>query len=80
MHVQPAETVPSYRHALRQDRTLIRRLPMPRSRKALATILCQQGLIQWQLIDETDPPSVLASKFGIHIENVRLEQQTDEQD
>ena len=33
-------------------------------------------LTQWQLIDETDPPSALASKLGIHIENVRLEQRS----
>jgi len=33
-------------------------------------------LTQWQLIDETDPPSALVSKLKIHIENVRLEQRS----
>lgn len=33
-------------------------------------------LTQWQLINETDPPSVLTSTLGIHVENVRLEQQS----
>ena len=35
----------------------------------------QRLLTQWQLMDETDLPSALASKLGVDIENVRLEQQ-----
>jgi nucleotide-binding universal stress UspA family protein len=33
-------------------------------------------LAQWQLVDESDPPSALVAKLDVHIENVRLEPQS----
>ena len=42
---KPVEAVPTHCYPLRQDRSLIPQLPMPRCRKALVAILCQQSLI-----------------------------------
>ena len=43
-HVQPLEAVPPDRHAIRQDRQILPRLPPPCRREAMASILCQQSL------------------------------------